>query len=210
MNKKRLIGFVAPLLLVIAIADSIKSEPTINANEMALEALKLLSGNGVEYKSIGKSSEHYRDTVGGREVAISYRADGSIENKIIVDQSGKRVTSIGYDEEGKAEAFTWTLPNDIAEENKILLQESLLKDFKDQLTSENWEKAKDPNVIKVTKDKTVTYVHIHEKNTIPIKKETFNISNDKENLISSEEYMLKSTADSEFKIDVPVKEIVAP
>jgi hypothetical protein len=195
-----------------------------SANEIASKALDKLKVSGVEHiKTTSKFSktDHYRDVKGSREVSIEYRSDGSLIKKTIVDKAGERVTVVGPEIDGKREAYTWTLPKDIAEENKGLLKASLLDEIKKDLDQQSWTldesvKTKEQAIVlkQVKKDNNennVVKVYTDSKTSFPKKKETYQVVDGSEELVSTEEYSIESDNDSVFDTSkISPKEIPAP
>ncbi|WP_235332383.1 hypothetical protein [Paenibacillus terrae] len=105
---------------------------------------------------------------------------GVLQNKIIVSEEGRRVTSIGRDHvTGTLVGNTWTLPENLASENKRILNISLMEEQKKEMKNQNWVKSlrpqSDASLQEVVaennlKKETVT---IDTKTGLPVKREVF-------------------------------------
>lgn len=228
MKKKyKIVSSIAAVCILSAIYIGFFGENTkvdAMANEIASKALDQLKVSGVEHiKTTSKTNktDHYRDVKGSREVSIEYRLDGSLIKKTIVDKAGERVTVVGPEIDGKREAYTWTLPKDIAEENKGLLKASLLDEIKKDLDQQSWtlDKSVKTNeqeiVLKNEKqdknENNVVKVYTDSKTSFPKKKETYQVVNGNEELVSTEEYSIESDNESVFDTSkISPKVITAP
>jgi len=114
-----------------------------SGSKIADKAADQLSSSTVDYiKTVdesGRVEEHWRDTKTLQERHDIYDKDGTLINRIIVTDEGKTVISIS-NEDGKLKADKWTVPSEVAEENKKLLNKSLIKEFKDELNNKEWKK----------------------------------------------------------------------
>ncbi|GGA00921.1 hypothetical protein GCM10008018_53970 [Paenibacillus marchantiophytorum] len=225
MNKKLILIPLSALILGAITWQTLPSAKA-NANEIArdsVNASNAVLGVGIEHVKItsenNKVAHFYRDTVNLEEKSENYKPDGTLENKVIVTESGKRVISIGNNN-GKLESFTWLLPENIANENKELISKSLLKEIKAELSFKKWiddsgQFINDQNTkkIKSVEGSKITKVSIDANTDLPIKKEMFEVVGGKEILVSTEEYTIEKNdlKASIFNVDkTNIKEISAP
>lgn len=221
-NKKVLL----PIALFIALglvmgAHWITSD---SGNQIALAAATNIDNLDLEYikiKTPDGHSEHWRDLKNLEERADTYDAKGNIVNKIIVKDNGKRVISIGF-ENGKPEALTWVLPDNISNINKDNLSKSLLQEVKNELHKQKWQ---DKGLAKLADGKTVRkiestfedaieVVYIDESTSFPVKRELYKKQNNQLRLLETRTEEYKKVSGNSGEIfnhnGVELKEIPAP
>ncbi|MCR8845062.1 hypothetical protein NQ117_15370 [Paenibacillus sp. SC116] len=218
--KKKSLSFTL-LALIVAVVIITFIPRSLSGNEIAVKAAEQLEHKGFEHikrTSDKVSSEHYRDLNGSGEVSISYHADGSLFNKTIITEHGRRVYAIGNDN-GTLEALTWELPNNIANENKEVLKKSLLQELKNELQNKDWIDEgqfsidnKEVRKISSQEGKFLECVYIDQVTEMPIKKEFIEIVYGKSIVKATEEYrVLNKTPEHVFDVTgISAKEITAP
>lgn len=172
------------LLFLGAAALFSNKDGSVSAQSQVIEAAdKSISGK-VEYIKVSTSAEdytvHVRDKIKLVEVSETY-LNGQLQNKNIVSEGGKRVTSIGRDHEtGKLVGTTWLLPKNIAAENERILKISLLEKQKEELKLKKWNmtqtlKEDGRSLQQVTSEQTdqKEIVYIDELTGLPVKREIY-------------------------------------
>ena len=222
---KKKVSWLLTLLLAVSgiFTYQLVNIHSFNGNGIALAASVQANSLDVEYIKVKNSngySEHWRDLENLQERSDTNDNNGKLSNKILVLEKGKRVISIG-DDDGKIEAYTWILPDDIANENGKLLQKSLLEDIKNELKKSKWidkgtKKLADGREVKVIESSfegltELVYVDITE---FPVKREFFKSENGQLKLLDdrTEEYKKVSSQSGEiFEYNSSgLKEIPAP
>lgn len=190
MKKKIIISVLAiPLVATAAIGYFFANKDNVvSAQSEVNAAADKATSKQVEYIKISVSSSTYsessysiriRDRKNLSEVTEDY-VGGVLRYRIIVSEEGRRVTSIGRDHiTGKLAGNTWTLPPNLARENKRILNISLLEEQKRELKNQNWVKSIQPqsnpsfqNVMSEDNIKKET-VTIDTKTGLPVKREIF-------------------------------------
>ncbi|WP_149096501.1 hypothetical protein [Paenibacillus terrae] len=191
MMKKKTLTSIIAVPLVVAAASGIfylNTDKVVSAQSETIAAADKATNSQVEYIKISVSSSTYsdssysiriRDRKNLSEVTEEY-VGGILQNKIIVSEEGSRVTSIGRDHEtGKLVGNTWILPVNLANENKRILNISLMEEQKKEMKDQNWVKSlrpqSDASLQEVVaennlKKETVT---IDSKTGLPVKREVF-------------------------------------
>lgn len=158
-----------------------------SGESLAKRANENLSDKKHEYIKVvqedGSYEEHWRDLKNLQERHDTYTKDGELVNRIIVTEKGKRVYVIGNDN-GTLEASTWVLPEKVANQNKKILQISLLEETKDRLKNGSWKKigkekmkGKDVEVIESQANGLTEDMYVDLETGLPVKKDTFKGSN---------------------------------
>lgn len=193
-----------------------------SGNEVAQNAAYQLDNQKIEYVKIkyadGQTEEHWRDVQNLLERTDNRDSKGNLINTILVMEKGKRVINIG-NENGDIEAFTWVLPEKIADINKDQLKKSILEDVINELNSEDWKQEGNSFLMDGRKVKKIKknqqdfnqVIYIDENTGFPIKREIYGDDGSlKEERI--EEY--KKIDDDSAKLfehnNVELKEISAP
>ncbi|TYA12562.1 hypothetical protein FRY98_17940 [Paenibacillus faecis] len=228
MNKYIKLGSTILLGLSILFVTALFSnrDGSVSAQGQVIEAADKSTSGKVEYIKVSTSAENYtvhvRDKIKLMEVSETY-LNGELQNKIIVSEGGKRVTSIGRDHEtGKLVGTTWLLPKNIAAENERILKISLLEKQKEELKSKRWNKTqtlqKDGRSLQqVTSEQTdkKEIVYIDESTGLPVKREIYLTDAQgewKKDTEKVEEYKYLDSLPLEFQSleNVEVKERPAP
>ncbi len=223
-SKKKNIWLLALLLAVGCIfVYQFENGHKFNGNKIALAAYIQANNLDVEYikvKNPNGYSEHWRDIINLQERSDTYDSYGKLVNRLLVLEKGKRVISIG-NYNGKMEAYTWVLPDDIANENKILLSKSLLEDVKNKLKKSEWinkgkKKLVDGREVRVIQSsfEGLTEVFYVDATDFLVKREFFKNVNSQLILLEerTEEYMkISDNSGKLFKYyNTGLKEIPAP
>lgn len=223
-SKKKSVCLLTLLLAVTCLfVYQFKNGSTFNGNKIAFAASIQANNLNVEYIKVkipSGYSEHWRDIITLQERSDTYDNNGKLANRILVSEKGKRVISIGNDN-GKMEAYSWILPDDIANENKTLLSKSLLENVKNELKQSKWidkgkKKLVDGREVRVIESsfEGLTEVVYVDATDFPIKREFFKNENGQLKLLEerTEEYKKISSQSGEiFEYNGPeVKEIPAP
>ncbi|AZK47468.1 hypothetical protein [Paenibacillus lentus] len=234
MKKKILISlFTVPLVAATVFGYIYKSELNVISaqNQIVIASDKATQGK-IEYIKETFSDGAYivriRDKENLTEITEEYR-NNKLHNKLIIEDGGKRITSYGRDfETNKLVGNTWTMPENIAAENKKLLQISLLEKAKEELQSQSWtilESSTSLTAAASNQQQVVTEDEFHKEivtidnNTgLPIKREIF-LKDKNGNIVYSstktEEYKYLDTMplkvqNLSHEEDVEIKEIPAP
>ncbi|MGW8958699.1 hypothetical protein [Paenibacillus sp. NPDC055715] len=234
MKKKILISALTVPLIVVAAASYLylNTDTVVSAQSETIAAAEKSTSNKVEYIKITVSNSTYsdlsysiriRDRKNLSEVTEEY-VGGVLQNKIIVSEEGRRVTSIGRDHvTGKLVGNTWTLPVNLANENKRILNISLMEEQKKEMKDQNWVKSLRPQsndaslqeVVAETNLKKET-VTIDNKTGLPVKREVFvkdKEGNWTEDSVRVEEYKYLDSMPmnlQKMNDEAEIKEITAP
>ncbi|MEC0234523.1 hypothetical protein P4H71_09305 [Paenibacillus kribbensis] len=233
MKKKTLTGILAVPLVVVAASGFfyLNTDRVVSAQSETIAAADKATNSQVEYIKISVSSSTYsdssysiriRDRKNLSEVTEEY-VGGVLQNKIIVSEEGRRVTSIGRDlVTGKLVGNTWTLPVNLASENKKILNISLMEEQKKEMKNQNWVKSLRPQsnaslqeVVAESNLKKET-VTIDTKTGLPVKREVFvkdKEGNWTEDSVRVEEYKYLDSMPmnlQKLNDEVEIKEITAP
>ncbi|OMF39779.1 hypothetical protein BK135_25080 [Paenibacillus peoriae] len=234
MKKKTLISILAVPLVVVAVSGFfyLNTDRVVGAQSETIAAADKATNSQVEYIKISVSSRTYsdcsyqiriRDRKNLSEVTEDY-VGGVLQNKIIVSEEGRRITSIGRDHvTGKLVGNTWTLPVNLANENKKILNISLMEEQKKEMKEQNWVKSVRPQsndaslqeVVAATNLKKET-VTIDTKTGLPVKREVFvkdKEGNWTEDSVRVEEYKYLDSMPMNLQRmndEVEIKEITAP
>ncbi|CCC86436.1 hypothetical protein PPM_p0286 (plasmid) [Paenibacillus polymyxa M1] len=237
MMKKKTLTSILAVPLVVAAASGffyLNTDRVVSAQSETIAAADKATNSQVEYIKISVSSSTYsdssyqiriRDRKNLSEVTEDY-VGGVLQNKIIVSEEGKRVTSIGRDHiTGKLVGNTWILPVNLANENKRILNISLMEEQKKEMKNQNWVKSlrpqsqsKDASLQEVVaedklKKETVT---IDTNTGLPVKREVFvkdKEGNWTEDSVRVEEYKYLNSMPmnlQKLNDEVEIKEITAP
>lgn len=190
-NKKLAALITVPLVIVVVVATGYfyPSTPNVVSAQSVVTAAadKAASSSKIEYIKVTSSDGSYtvriRDRESLTEVTEEYR-NNKLQSKIIIEDKGKKITSIGRDiETGKLVGRTWTMPENLSAENEKLLGISLLEKQKEELHSQNWNivesnsrssSAESDLTQAVSEDKLhKEVVTIDEETGLPIKREIF-------------------------------------
>ncbi|SDM33899.1 hypothetical protein SAMN05428961_11459 [Paenibacillus sp. OK060] len=156
MRKKTIVSLMATLLVAVIASGymyinkttlvSIQSDVLSAANKATQSQVEFIK----ETFEDGSYTVRYRDRENLNEVTEEYR-DNKLQNKLIIQGRGKKITSYGRDfESGKLVGNTWTMPENIAAENEKLLQFSLLESAKEEMKSKDWTVLKTNDVQSLT------------------------------------------------------------
>lgn len=235
MKSKKLATFlIIPLVLVVVTGYFYtgKSNEVSAQSVVTAAADKAVTNSKIEYiketLSDGSYTIRIRDRDNLTEVTEEYRND-KLYSKIIIEDKGKKITSIGRDiETGKLVGRTWTMPENLSAENEKLLEVSLLEKQKEELQSKSWTVVEsDSRSLSAESDLTQAVaeddqqkeiVTIDEKTGLPIKREIF-VKDKAGNIIgshsSTEEYKYLDSTPNKIQSltsgeEVDIQEIAAP
>jgi len=165
MQINKVLKFSLPsLVLAGGISFSVTYDTNeVNATEILDKAATQLEKDGIEYIKTtnpdGSYTEYWKDTYKLKERMDTYLADGTLLNSTIVTDGGSRVVTIGNDQ-GEIAGSTWTLPQEIVQQNEKSLKKSALEELKQELKSDKWKFKEEVKI----KDKTFKKISIESKN----------------------------------------------
>ncbi|HEY2491910.1 MAG TPA: hypothetical protein VGI33_03145 [Paenibacillus sp.] len=235
MKKKSLVTLITvPIVAVMVTGYFYTAKPDVVSaqREVTTAADKAAISGKIEYiketLSDGSYTVRIRDKENLTEVTEEYR-DNKLQSKIIIEDKGKKITSVGRDHEtGKLVGRTWTMPENLAAENERLLGISLLEKQKEEFQSQDWSFV-ESNARPLSSESGLTQaeseneyqkevVTIDEKTGLPIKREIF--TKDKNGNITgsfskTEEYKYLDSIPNKIQgltseEEVDMKEVPAP
>ncbi|WP_264453546.1 hypothetical protein [Paenibacillus polymyxa] len=233
MKKKTLISILAVPLVVVAASGFfyLNTDRVVSAQSETIAAADKATNSQVEYIKISVSSSTYsdssyqiriRDRKNLSEVTEDY-VGGVLQNKIIVSEEGRRITSIGRDHvTGKLVGNTWILPVNLANENKKILNISLMEEQKKEMKEQNWVKSLRPQSNDASLQKVVAETSLKKEvvtidaKGLPVKREVFvkdKEGNWTEDYVRVEEYKYLDSMPMNLQRmndEVEIKEITAP
>lgn len=228
MKKRTFIYVLTAPLIGVAIAGYlfINKDSVVSAQSDVIAAADKATKTNIEYIKETQSEGNYiiriRDKEKLTEITEEYLND-ELQSKLIISENGKRVTSIGRDYTGKLIGTTWTLPDNLALENKRLLEISLFEKQKEELTDQRWTQSSkaltDNSHVKTVTSETEDrkeIVSIDENTGLPIKREILTKDDDSNwntDTIKIEEYRYLDSIPMELQSiedQIDIKERPAP
>ncbi|MGW8444306.1 hypothetical protein ACWGXJ_25710 [Paenibacillus sp. S33] len=233
MKEKTLISILAVPLVVVAASGFfyLNTDRVVSAQSETIAAADKATNSQVEYIKISVSSSTYsdssyqiriRDRKNLSEVTEDY-VGGVLQNKIIVSEEGRRITSIGRNHvTGKLVGNTWTLPVNLANENKKILNISLMEEQKKEMKEQNWVKSLRPQSNDASLQEVVAETSLKKEvvtidaKGLPVKREVFvkdKEGNWTEDSVRVEEYKYLDSMPMNLQRmndEVEIKEITAP
>jgi uncharacterized protein (UPF0333 family) len=233
-SKKLATFLIIPLVLVVSTGYFYAG----NSNEVSAQSIvtsaadKAATNSKIEYiketLSDGSYTIRIRDRENLTEVTEEYR-NNKLQSKIIIEDKGKKVTSIGRDiETGKLVGRTWTIPENLSAENEKLLEISLLEKQKEELQSQDWtilesssrSLSNESDLTQVVSEDEIhkEVVTIDDNTGLPIKREIFvkdKAGNITGSLSSTQEYKYLDSTPNKIQSltsgeEVDIQEIAAP